>query len=257
MPKYLVYVRSSDKSETSIENQLTAIFHQIKKDAGPNKNPIVYKEYGSGQKITHAFNAMYTQIISLGKEVEVILYVYNISRLIRKKPNLEMLMCLLGEYNLTVISLEKYFVTYNRLNRNLLLLKDLAEESICVVSCQTGNILQSFQFRKSQNGCKGGKSLYGYNAILHRKKPVYCINEAEAKVIRLIFDFNEKGFSNSEITKHLNLNHYKNQIGGDITNVFVRKILSREDIYRGLAPLRDLCFRTEDFSENNILAILK
>ncbi len=75
----------------------------------------------------------------------------------------------------------------------------------------------------SQGLHTGGTPPLGYNV----KDKKLVINEAEAEIVRLIFDFYSRGYSYNDIAKELNLRGYKNKKGDNFSVSSFHSILNQ------------------------------
>lgn len=89
--------------------------------------------------------------------------------------------------------------------------------------------------RKTYLGCMetakngknvGGRTLYGYDIV----DQMFVINEAEADVVRLIFDLTAQGYSNSEICEELNKRNIVNRAGKPFQAKFSNMLRNRKYI---------------------------
>lgn len=71
----------------------------------------------------------------------------------------------------------------------------------------------------------GGNPPLGYNLDSNGK---LIVNESEAEVVKLIFEYYEKGFSYQKIADHLNKHGYKTKLGGSFTKNSFISILRQE-----------------------------
>lgn len=85
--------------------------------------------------------------------------------------------------------------------------------------------------KASRGGYSGGRTPYGYKVDKNISGMV--INEEQAKVVRLIFEMKENGFTFRRIVDTLNDNGYTNKSGGKWSISSVQVILSNEKTYRG------------------------
>lgn len=88
--------------------------------------------------------------------------------------------------------------------------------------------------KAQQGGYAGGRVAYGYNAKKGQKS--IEINWDEALAVRRLFELRElfPKWSLSELAYQLNYDGYKTKQGSRFTKVQVKRILDREDFYRGL-----------------------
>ena len=86
--------------------------------------------------------------------------------------------------------------------------------------------------KASRGGYSGGRTPYGYTVDKNIRGMV--INEEQAKVVRLIFDMKEKGYTYQHIVDELNSKGYTNKSGGKWSISSVQVILGNEQTYRGM-----------------------
>jgi site-specific DNA recombinase len=88
--------------------------------------------------------------------------------------------------------------------------------------------------KAQQGGYAGGRAAYGYNAKKGQKS--IEINWDEALAVQRLFELRElfPKWSLSELAYQLNYDGYKTKQGSRFTKVQVKRILDREDFYRGL-----------------------
>ncbi|MED4753604.1 recombinase family protein [Brevibacillus choshinensis] len=87
--------------------------------------------------------------------------------------------------------------------------------------------------KAQQGGYAGGRAAYGYSAKKGQK--TLEVNEKQAEVVRRVFFLREEHpkWSLSEIASVLNREGYSTMKGKSFTKMQVKRILDREDFYRG------------------------
>lgn len=85
--------------------------------------------------------------------------------------------------------------------------------------------------KASRGGYSGGKTPFGYVADKNTRGMV--INEEQAKVVRLIFDMKNNGYTYQRIMDELNEQGYTNRSGGKWSISSIQVILGNERTYRG------------------------
>ncbi|QOS98912.1 recombinase family protein [Brevibacterium sp. JNUCC-42] len=88
--------------------------------------------------------------------------------------------------------------------------------------------------KAQQGGYAGGRAAYGYNSKRGQKS--IEINLEEATAILRVFELRElfPNWSLSELAYQLNYDGFKTKQGSRFTKVQVKRILDREDFYRGI-----------------------
>lgn len=87
--------------------------------------------------------------------------------------------------------------------------------------------------KAKSGGYAGGGAPYGYSSI-HGGKTLY-INEEEAEAVRRLFHLRElfPGFSLQKLCTYMNMEGYKGRKGADFNPMLVKRILDKEQFYRG------------------------
>jgi DNA invertase Pin-like site-specific DNA recombinase len=86
--------------------------------------------------------------------------------------------------------------------------------------------------KASRGGYSGGRTPYGY--VVDKNIRGMVINEEQAKVVRLIFEMKNNGFTFQRIVDELNKQGYTNKSGGKWAISSVQVILGNEQTYRGM-----------------------
>ena len=86
--------------------------------------------------------------------------------------------------------------------------------------------------KASRGGYSGGRTPYGY--VVDKNIGGMVIDEEQAKIVRLIFDMKQKGFTYQRIVDELNDRGYTTKSGSKWPISSVQVILGNEHTYRGM-----------------------
>lgn len=83
-----------------------------------------------------------------------------------------------------------------------------------------------------QGGYSGGKAPYGYNAVRGGKR--LTVNDAEAKMVRRIFELRDQGITMGGICERLKQEGYNTRSGGAFQISTIQYILGNRNTYKGM-----------------------
>jgi len=198
---YVIYVRvSTDKDEqiSSIENQIDICRNWLERNGFEWDEACVYKDEGISGTLFMDRPAIQL-ILEKAKKKEIGMVVFkSISRLARDlKDSLEIREVLLA-HNVRIISVEEGYDSA-KVGKN-----DVAFELWSLFAAQYSRTLSAgvsaALAAKVRRGEHIGKTPYGYDKVDSK----LVINSDEAKVIRQIFDWYNKGWGYKRIVKELN-----------------------------------------------------
>jgi DNA invertase Pin-like site-specific DNA recombinase len=106
--------------------------------------------------------------------------------------------------------------------------------TMCVADMERQNINKRTsggrKIKSEKGGYSGGRTPYGYRPLSGKM----VIDDAQAEVVRKIFEMKKSGYTYRQIVDELNRNGYVNKSGSKWAISSVQVILGNENTYRGL-----------------------
>lgn len=218
-----VYMRfsSNNQSDTSIEFQRNELLKYCSLHNYEIKEEFVDEAQTGTNDRRKAFQRM------IGKseenpEWETIL-IYNYSRFSRNLMDSLFHIIKLQRMNIQVISISEALANdlYLSMIQQLFIFSKNQEFSISL----SKTTFDAMKNKALKHRTCGGIPPLGYD---FDKEGQYVINEAEAEIVRKIFDMYEKGFSYHKMATYLNSEGYKTKVNGDFSKNSFRSILLQE-----------------------------
>ena len=202
-----IYARKSteDKSEASITSQIESCENLIK-DTNLLKTYRIYSDENKSGYFTENRKGFNEMMDDVKKGLVKVIVAYEASRISRNVSDFALIDKILEENSVIVIYVSQTFEKSAMGNLQLNITRALDSYK---PEAASEAITRTVLAKANQHLFNGGTTPYGYKIL--RKK--YVVNKEEAKVVKLIFNDFNNGFSIPEIIEDLDIHGYKNRKG--------------------------------------------